>query len=80
MYMNRENCPNVTTVAAIKKLKDDDNGPTILKSKLIKAIKVMRRKKAIWAYNIPVDLLKELEENGLKIITILVNKIYMSGN
>ena len=38
----------------------------------------MRRKKAT-GDNIPVDLLKVLGDNGLKIMTALVNKIYMSG-
>ena len=40
----------------------------------------MRRKKATGDDNIPVDLLKELEDNGLKIMTALINKIYMSGD
>jgi hypothetical protein len=46
----------------------------------VKAIKDMRRKKATGDDNIPVDLLKQLRDNGLKIMTTLVNKIYMSGN
>ena len=53
---------------------------TILKSEIVKAIKDMRRKKATGDDNTPVDLLKELGDNGLKIITALVNKIYMSGD
>ena len=36
----------------------------------------MRRKKATGDDNIPVDLLKELGDSGLKIMTALVNKIY----
>ena len=40
----------------------------------------MRRKKATGDDYIPVDLLKELGDNGLKIMTALVNKIYMSGD
>ena len=40
----------------------------------------MGRKKATRYDNIPVDLLKELGDSGLKIITALVNKIYMSGD
>ena len=40
----------------------------------------MRRKKATGDDNIPVDFLKELGDNGLKIMTALVNKIYMSGD
>jgi hypothetical protein len=40
----------------------------------------MRRKKATGDDNIPVDLLKELGDGGLKIMTSLINKIYMSGD
>ena len=40
---------------------------------MVKAIKDMRRKKAT-GDDIPVDLLKELGDNGLKIMTALVNK------
>ena len=40
----------------------------------------MRRKKATGDDNIPVDLLKELGDSGLKIMNALVNKIYMSGD
>jgi Reverse transcriptase (RNA-dependent DNA polymerase). len=40
----------------------------------------MQKKKATGDDNIPVDLLKELGDSELKIMTALVNKIYMSGN
>jgi hypothetical protein len=40
----------------------------------------MQRKKAIVYNYIPVDLLKEMGDSGLKIMTALVNKIYMSGD
>ena len=40
----------------------------------------MRRKKAIGDDNISVDLLKELGDSGLKIITAQIYKIYMSGD
>ena len=46
---------------------------------MVKAIKYMQRKKAT-GDNIPVDLLKELGDSGLKIMTALFNKIYMSGD
>ena len=59
---------------------EDDKGPTILKSEVVKAIKDMQRNKAIGEDNIPVNLLKELGDSGLKIMTALVNKIYMSGD
>ena len=37
-----------------------------------------RKQMAIGNNNLTVDLLKELEDNDLKIITALVNNIYMS--
>jgi hypothetical protein len=40
----------------------------------------MRRKKATGDDNIPVDLLKELGDSELKIMTKLVSKIYISGD
>jgi Reverse transcriptase (RNA-dependent DNA polymerase). len=52
----------------------------ILQSEVVKAIKGMRRKKATGDDNTPVDLLKEMGDSGLKIMTALVNKIYMSGH
>jgi hypothetical protein len=61
-------------------LDEDDKGPTILKSEVVKAIKDMRRKKATRDDNIPVDLLKELGDSGLKIMTVLDNKIYNCGD
>ena len=53
---------------------------SILKSEIVKAIKVMQRKKATGDDNISVDLLKELGDNELKIMTALVNRIYISGD
>ena len=41
--------------------------PSIPKSEVVKAIKDMRRKMATGDHNIPMDLLKELGDNGLKI-------------
>ena len=41
----------------------------------VKAIKGMRIMKATGDANLPVDLFKELGDNGLKIMTALVNKI-----
>ena len=40
----------------------------------------MRRKNATEDFYIPVDLLKELGDSRLKIMTALVNKINMSGD
>ena len=69
--------PKYIAIEAEDELDEDDKGPTTLKSEIVKAIKDMRRKKAI-GDNIPVNLLKELGDSGLKIMTALVNKIYMS--
>ena len=79
-WHDSENRPKDIAIEAEDKLDEDDKGPIILKSEVIKAIKNMRRKKALGDNNIPVDLLKELGDSGLKIMTALVNKIYMSGD
>jgi hypothetical protein len=74
-----ENHSQDIEIEAEDKMDEDEKGPTILKSEVIKAIKDMRRKKATGDNNIPVDLLKVLGDSGLKIMTALINKIYMSG-
>ena len=80
MY-NSENYTKDTPIEIEKELNENDKGPTTkLKSEVVKAIKNMRRKKTTRDDNIPVDLLKELGDSGLKIMTELVNKIYMSGD
>ena len=73
MY-DSENRPQVIAIKA-EELDEDDKGPTILKSELVKVIKGIRRKKATGDDNIRVDLLRELGDSGLKIMTALVNKI-----
>jgi hypothetical protein len=73
-----ENRPKDIAVESEEELNEDDKGPTILKSEVVKVIKDMQRKKATGDDNIPVDLLKELGDSGLKVMTALVNKIYMS--
>ena len=75
-----ENCPKDIAIEAEAELDEDDKGPTLLEGEVVKAIKGMRRKKATGDDNILVDWLKWLGDRGLKIITALVNKIYMSGD
>jgi hypothetical protein len=70
-----ENRPKDIAIEVEDELDEDDKEPIILKSEIVKAIKDMRRKKTTGDDNIPVDLLKELGDNGLKIMTTLVNKI-----
>ena len=45
-------------IEAEEELNEDDKGPTILKSEIVKAIKDMRRKKTTGDDNIPVNLLR----------------------
>ena len=73
-----ENRPQDIAIEAEEELDEDDKGPTILKREVVKAIKDMRRKKATGDDNVPVNLLKDLGDSGLKIMTALVNKIYMN--
>ena len=40
----------------------------------------MQRKKTTGDDNLPVDLLKKLGDRWMKIMTALINKIYMSGD
>ena len=53
-----ENRPRDIEIEVEDELDEDDKGPTILKSEVVKAIKDMRRKKATGDDNIPVELLK----------------------
>ena len=54
-------------------------GPYILQSEVEKAIKEMRNKKATVDDDVPGDVLKLLGEGGLKILTILINTVYETG-
>jgi hypothetical protein len=49
------------------------------KVKWKKAIKEMRGKKAKGNDDVPVNILKLLGENGLKLMTQLINSIYVTG-
>ena len=71
--------PKIIAIEAEDELDEDDKGLIILKSEVVKAIKDMWWEKAT-GDNIPVDLLEELGDGGLKMMTSLLNKIYMSGD
>jgi hypothetical protein len=58
-----ENCPRGIAVEPEEELNEGDKGPTILKNKVVKAIKDMPTKKAICIDNIPVDSLKKLGDS-----------------
>jgi hypothetical protein len=51
----------------------------MLQSKVIKAMKGMRNKKATGDDDVPGDVLKLLGEHGLTIVTQMMNKIYETG-
>ena len=75
MY-DSENRSQDIAIEAQDELDEDDKGPTVLKSEIVKAIRHAKKEGHNRDNNIPVDLLKELGDNGLKIMTALVNKIY----
>jgi hypothetical protein len=66
--------PKDIAIEADEELDEDDKGTTILKSKVVKVIKDMQRKKANGDDDIPMNLLMELGDRGMKIMTALVNK------
>jgi hypothetical protein len=58
---------------------EDKKCPYILHSKVEQAIKEMKEKKAVGNDDVPRDVLKLMGDDGLKIITQLINKIYETG-
>ena len=54
----------------------DEKGPYILLSEVEKAVKEMRNRKATGDDDVPGDVLKLLGEDGLKILTKLINIVY----
>ena len=67
-----ENHPKDIGIEVDKELNEDKKGSIVLKSEVVKAVKEMQRKKAPRDENISVDLLKELGDNGMKIMTCTV--------
>ena len=57
----------------------DEKGPYILQSEVEKSNKEIRNRKATGDDDIPGDVLKLLEEDGLKILTKLINTIHETG-
>ena len=72
-----ENCPKDIPIEAKEELNENGKGTTLLKSKVVKGITDVRKKKKATVYdNIPADLLENLGDNASKIMTVLVNKIF----
>jgi hypothetical protein len=76
---DQENRPKEIEMESEEMVSDDEKGPTILQSEVERAVHDMRRRKATGDDDIPADVLKELGEDGMKTLTKLVNKIYISG-
>jgi hypothetical protein len=76
---DRANQPEHLEVEPEAEVHEDKKWPYILQSEVEKAIKEMRDKKATGDDDVPGDVLKFLEEDGLKLMTQLINSIYVTG-
>jgi hypothetical protein len=72
------NRPETLGVKPEEEVDTDEKGPYILQSEVEKAIKEMRNRKHT-GDDVPGYVLKLLGEDGLKIITKLINTIYEMG-
>ena len=57
----------------------DNIGPEVMKWEIEMAVKGMKNRKTVGGDQIPAEILKTLEKNGLERVTDLVNKIYDTG-
>ena len=76
---DRPNRPETLEVEPEEEVDTDEKGPYVLQSKVEKAIKEMKKKKATGDDDVPGDVIKLLGEGGLKIMTKLINTIYEIG-
>jgi len=73
---DRPNRPETLEVEPEEEADTDEKGPYILQSELEKATKEMRNKKATGDDDVLADVLKLFGDDGLKIMTKLINTIY----
>ena len=73
---DRPNRPEAVEVEPEEEVDTDEKEPHILQSEVEKVIKEMRNRKFTGDDDIPGDVLKLLEEGGLKILKKLSNTIY----
>ena len=59
---------------------EGETGPSILHSKVEKAIKEMKDKKATGDDDVPEDVLKLMGNNGLKLMSQLISNMYETGD
>jgi hypothetical protein len=76
---NRANRPEYLKVEPEEKVDTDENGSYILHSEVEKAVKYVRDKKAVGYDDVPGDVLKMLEEGGLRIKTQRIINTYELG-
>jgi hypothetical protein len=73
---DRANLPEHLEVESEAEVDEDEKGPYILQSEVEKAINELKDKKATGDDDVPGDVLKLLGEDGLKLITQLINSVY----
>jgi hypothetical protein len=76
---DRANRPEHLEFEPEAEVDEDEKGPYILQSEVEKPIKDMRDKKATGDDDVPGDVLKLLGEDGLKLMTQLINSMYVTG-
>jgi hypothetical protein len=77
-FYDRANRPENLNVE-LEEVDKDHKGPHILCSEVEKAIKEMRDKRATGDDDVPMEALKLLGDDGLNLLTQLVNNTYESG-
>ena len=77
---DKANRPEVIPLEMENEVDKDDMGPSILKCEVMKAIEEMRKGKATGDDEIPVDVLKIMGDNGIQVLTKILNRIYESYN
>jgi hypothetical protein len=76
---DRANRPENLIVEPEEEVDEDRKGPHIVHSEVEKAIKEMRDKKATGDDDVSVEALKLLGDDGLNLLTQMINSIYESG-
>jgi hypothetical protein len=75
---DRANRPKHLEVESEDEVDEDEKGPYILQSEVEKAIKETRDKKATAGDDVPGDVLKLLREDGLRLMTQLINSMHVT--
>jgi hypothetical protein len=76
---DRANLPENLNVEPEEEVDEDHKGPHIFRSEAEKAIKEMRDKKSTGDDDVPVEASELLGDDGLNLLTQLINNIYESG-